>query len=121
MDIAVIGAGVFGAWTALLLSRAGHQVTLIDRQGPANEDSSSAGESRIIRSAYGPDEIYTIMARRSLQLRTQFFCEENCPECFRNTGVLWIATADEPNIHQAQAIFERLRIPYQSLDAKRIA
>lgn len=66
------GAGVFGAWIALPLSRGGNNVTLIDRFGPANEQSSSAGESRIIRSAYGPEEIYTSMARRSLELWKSF-------------------------------------------------
>jgi sarcosine oxidase len=121
MEIAVVGAGVFGAWTALLLSRAGHEVTLLDREGPANEKSSSAGESRIIRSAYGPDEIYTIMARRSLPLWRQFFREENCQNCFRNTGVLWMAKPQEPSIQQARAIFDRLRITYDWLDTEAIA
>jgi len=120
MDVAVVGAGVFGAWTALLFSRAGHKVTLIDRFEPANEQSSSAGESRIIRSAYGPDEIYTLMARRSLQLWKSFFVEEGCPECFRNTGVLWMAPREEPTIWQARAVFERLRIPCEWMVAEEV-
>ncbi|MBV8731109.1 MAG: FAD-dependent oxidoreductase [Acidobacteriia bacterium] len=121
MDVAVVGAGAFGAWTALLLSRAGHKVTLIDRFGPANEHSSSAGESRIIRSAYGPDEIYTSMARRSLQLWKSFFLEERCPECFQNTGVLWMAPKEEPTIWQAKAVFERLLIPCEWMAGEKIA
>jgi 2-polyprenyl-6-methoxyphenol hydroxylase-like FAD-dependent oxidoreductase len=36
MKIAVIGAGAFGSWTAFLLQKAGHHVTLIDRHGPGN-------------------------------------------------------------------------------------
>ncbi len=115
MDIIVIGAGAFGAWTTLLFQRAGHRVTLIDREGPANERSSSAGESRIIRSAYGPDEIYTRMARRSLQTWTSFFRDENCPEYFRKTGVLWVANAAEPSISEARSVFERLSILYEWL------
>ncbi|MBV9441414.1 MAG: FAD-dependent oxidoreductase [Acidobacteriaceae bacterium] len=120
MEVAVIGAGVFGAWTALLLGRAGHQATLIDRREPANEQSSSAGESRVMRSAYGPDEIYSAMARRSLQLWTSFFREENCPECFRKTGVLWIAPSTEASVEQARKIFERLGIAYDWAVAKTI-
>ena len=34
--IAVIGAGVFGTWTAEHLRRAGHRVTLVDAVGPAH-------------------------------------------------------------------------------------
>ena len=110
MEVVVVGAGVFGAWTALSLSKAGHQVTVVDHQGPANSRSSSTGESRIIRSAYGADEIYTVMARRCLQLWTDFLREENRLDCFLKTGVLWMAQAEEASIWQAKAIFERLGI-----------
>jgi len=34
-QIAVIGAGIVGVSTAIWLQRAGHRVTLIDREGPA--------------------------------------------------------------------------------------
>jgi glycine/D-amino acid oxidase-like deaminating enzyme len=68
-DVAVIGAGVFGAWTAWHLARAGKSVLLADAWGPGHSRSSSGGETRIIRLGYGADEIYTRMtnalARRS--------------------------------------------------------
>src|SRR4051812_10961773 len=121
MDIVIVGAGVFGAWTALMFQRAGHCVTLLDRLGPANSRSSSTGESRIIRSAYGRDEVYTKMARRSLQLWKKFFEEENQSECFRPTGVLWMAEAEAPSMRQARSIFDRLGIVYDWLDAAGIS
>ena len=65
--IAVIGAGVFGSWTAEHLRRAGHRVTLVDMAGPANTRASSGGESRMTRAAYGRDAIYTRMAIDSLK------------------------------------------------------
>jgi len=64
--VAIVGAGVFGAWTAHHLQQVGHRVTLIDAWGPAHSRSSSGGESRLIRAAYGKDAIYTRMARDSL-------------------------------------------------------
>jgi sarcosine oxidase len=64
--IAVVGAGVFGAWTAHHLQQAGHKVTLIDAWGPAHSRASSGGESRLTRAAYGKDAIYTRMAMQSL-------------------------------------------------------
>ncbi|MGZ8846878.1 MAG: FAD-dependent oxidoreductase, partial [Pyrinomonadaceae bacterium] len=67
-DVAVVGAGVFGAWTAYQLQQTGKRVVLIDGYGPANNRSSSGDESRIIRMGYGADEIYTRSAQRSLQL-----------------------------------------------------
>ena len=67
-DAAVVGAGVFGAWSAYHLRRAGQDVILLDAYGPANSRASSGGESRIIRMGYGPDELYTRWAVRSLSL-----------------------------------------------------
>src|SRR5438132_1457096 len=58
-DAAVIGAGVFGVWTAFQLCRAGLRVALLDAYGPGNNRSSSGDESRIIRMSYGVDELYT--------------------------------------------------------------
>lgn len=62
---AVIGAGVFGAWTALRLAESGHAVTLIDAYGPANGRASSADHSRVIRTGYGADAIYSEWAAAS--------------------------------------------------------
>ena len=64
-DVAVIGAGVFGAWTAYELARRGKKVVLLDAYGPSNSRASSGGESRIIRMGYGSDEIYTRWAMRA--------------------------------------------------------
>ena len=64
--IAVVGAGVFGAWTAHHLQQAGHKVTLVDAWGPAHSRASSGGESRLTRAGYGRDAIYTRMATDSL-------------------------------------------------------
>ena len=58
-DIAVIGAGAFGGWTALYLREMGHRVTLIDAYGAGNARAASGGESRQIRTQYGEREIYT--------------------------------------------------------------
>ena len=49
--IIVVGAGVFGAWTAEHLRRAGHKVELLDAWGPAHARASSGGESRMTRAA----------------------------------------------------------------------
>jgi sarcosine oxidase len=67
-DVAVIGAGVFGAWTAYQLRRTGRSAVLLDAYGPANARASSGGESRLIRMGYGPDELFTRWSVRSLEL-----------------------------------------------------
>src|SRR5271168_2946756 len=89
-DVAVVGAGVFGAWVAWDLGRRGQRVLLVDAYGPGNARASSAGESRIIRMGYGADEIYTRWAQRSLVQWKDFFAATGL-ELFHPTGVLWLA------------------------------
>jgi len=94
-DVAVIGAGVFGAWTAHHLRQAGQRVVLLDAYGAANSRASSGGESRIIRLGYGADAIYTRSAMRSLALWQQFGHRTVQP-LFHQTGVLWTAAEGDP-------------------------
>ncbi len=90
-DIAVVGAGVFGAWTAFHLTKRGARVLIVDQHGPANSRASSGGETRIIRMSYGADEVYTRSALRSLELWKEFF-----PSMFVKTGVLVTSAASDP-------------------------
>jgi glycine/D-amino acid oxidase-like deaminating enzyme len=92
--ITVFGAGAFGGWTALTLLRRGARVTLVDAWGPGNARSSSGGETRVIRAAYGARRIYTRMAARALELWRAH--ERECRRGFyRNTGVLWMFSGDD--------------------------
>lgn len=93
----VVGAGVFGVWSAHHLQAAGHRVTLIDAYGPANSRSSSGDESRIVRCGYGADEIYTLFAQRSLSLWRTFAARHDAhAPLFHSCGVLWLASGDDP-------------------------
>jgi monomeric sarcosine oxidase len=94
-DVVVIGAGVFGAWTAYHLQRSSRRVLLIDAHGPGNSRSSSGDESRIMRMGYGADEIYTRSAVRSLQSWQELFARTGEP-LFCRTGVLWLAHENDP-------------------------
>lgn len=66
-DVAVIGAGVFGGWTALTLREMGHSVVLIDQYGPGNSKSSSGGDVRGMRAGYGDREYYTRWAIAAME------------------------------------------------------
>lgn len=48
MRIIVVGAGITGVATALVLKREGHDVTLIDRIEPGNENQTSFGNAGIL-------------------------------------------------------------------------
>ncbi len=111
---AVIGAGVFGSWTAYLLRRAGHEVMLIDQYGPASSRASSGGESRIIRASYGPDEIYSRMAVRSLGMWKEFAARSG-RHLFHRTGVLWMAMPDNRYANQSREVLKKIGVPFEDL------
>jgi monomeric sarcosine oxidase len=113
-DVAVVGAGVFGAWTAWHLTRAGKHVLLVDAYGPANARASSAGESRIIRMGYGPDEIYTRWSQRALGLWQEFFARTGQP-LFHRTGVLWLARDNDAYAKQSLETIGRCGVRYERL------
>ncbi|WP_207424152.1 NAD(P)/FAD-dependent oxidoreductase [Desertivirga brevis] len=66
--IVVVGAGAFGGWTALHLQRKGYEVTLVDQFGAGNNQSSSGGETRLIRPYYDNQQVYFDLVLRSIQL-----------------------------------------------------
>ncbi len=114
-DVAVIGAGVFGSWTALHLVRAGRRVALVDAYGPGNARASSGGESRLIRMGYGPDELYTRWSVRSLELWKTFFAGVGKP-LFHKTGILWIANQEEDaQMRATLEVLARVGVPHEKL------
>jgi monomeric sarcosine oxidase len=114
-DVAVVGAGVFGAWTAYWLRQAGRRVALLDAYGPGNARSSSGGETRVIRMAYGDKEIYTRWAMRSLKLWETLFGRVGRP-FFQPVGVLWMARGEDPLTLQSLATLQRLGVNHERLD-----
>jgi sarcosine oxidase len=115
-DVAVVGAGVFGACTAFQLSRAGAEVLLIDAYGPANSRASSGGESRIIRMGYGQDAIYTRMAQRSFMSWQELFARINRPQLFQQTGVLWLARESDSYCEATLKTFQQNKVKFERLE-----
>ncbi len=118
-DVAVIGAGVFGAWTAWHLARRKQRVLLVDAYGPANARASSGGESRIMRMGYGADELYTRWAQRSLAQWKELFAATKQP-LFLETGVLWLAGDDDARLRQTSATLKRCNVAHEELDAAKL-
>jgi monomeric sarcosine oxidase len=115
-DAVVIGAGVFGSWTALQLARNGARVLIVDQHGPANSRASSGGETRIIRMSYGADEIYTRSAMRSLDLWKSFFAE--CGQnLFHPCGALFNGPAKDPYLAATRETLKRAGSKFEWLNA----
>ncbi|HEY6929620.1 MAG TPA: FAD-dependent oxidoreductase, partial [Thermoanaerobaculia bacterium] len=114
-DVAVIGAGVFGAWIAHTLRKKGRRVALLDAYGAGNARSSSGGQTRVIRMGYGDQEIYTRWSMRSLELWKSLFHEAARP-FFQPAGVLWMARGEDPLTTKTLATLKRLGVSHERLE-----
>jgi glycine/D-amino acid oxidase-like deaminating enzyme len=119
--IAVIGSGAFGGWTALYLLRRGARVTLLDAWGAGNSRASSGGDTRVIRGTYGPNQPYTKMVARAMQLWKEHETRWR-RQLVHRTGVLWMAAGGDDQFERGS--LPRLReadIAYQELSTGDIA
>ncbi len=115
-DVAVVGAGVFGAWIALHLAKRGQRVLLLDAYGPGHSRSSSGDESRIIRMGYGADEIYTQWSQRSLVQWKELFAATANQVLFQKTGVLWLAESGNAQLQGNVDVLGRNQVAFEQLD-----
>ena len=118
-DVVVIGAGVFGAWTAWHLANRGQQVLLLDAYGPAHSRASSGGETRIIRMSYGADEIYTRWSLASLVQWKALFAATG-QNLFVPTGVLWLAGQEDTQLDQSIEVLQRCDVAHRVFENARL-
>ncbi len=85
----VVGAGINGVTAAIELKKRGHQVTLVDPGPLPHPLAASTDISKAVRAAYGTDEEYTAMARRSIDLWREWN-EELGLELYHEIGALFM-------------------------------
>jgi glycine/D-amino acid oxidase-like deaminating enzyme len=113
-DVVVIGAGVFGVWTALLLRERGHRVTLLDAYGPGNSRSASGDESRHIRAGYEANGLYSDWAMKSMALWKEREIEFKRRMLYP-AARLQMAKNLTPDLAAQKTVFDKLKIPYEVL------
>jgi len=114
-DVVVIGAGVFGSWTAWHLAKRRLKVLVLDAYGAAHARASSGGETRIIRMSYAADEIYTRWSQQSLAQWKELSASCGQP-LFQQTGVLWLEGEDDLRLRESQATIERCGVAHEVMD-----
>ena len=98
--VVVVGAGAFGGWTALALLRAGMRVTLVDAWGAGNSRASSGGETRVIRTVYNGNALYSQMAARAFTLWREAEQQWKRQVLFR-TGAVWMCETDDSYVRRS--------------------
>jgi sarcosine oxidase len=118
-SVVVVGAGAFGAFTALALRRLGARVTLLDAWGPGNSRASSGGETRILRAVYA-DRIYVELAARAFE-RWAEFERRTGRRFFQPTGALWMVANDSDFVARAAENLRAVGFPFARLETSAAA
>jgi sarcosine oxidase len=113
--VVVVGAGVFGSWTAHHLQNAGHRVTLVDAWGASHSRASSGGESRLTRAGYGRDAIYTRFAHDSLPQWQALSAVSGLP-IFIPSGVVFFSHAEDDYFRGSLDVHKQLGLPIERMD-----
>lgn len=119
-DVIVVGAGVFGAWTAWNLQRQGQKVLLLDAWGAGHARSSSGGETRLIRTEYAANALYTRWAWESLAEWHDLARRHESP-IFQEVGALYFYPQDTAKIDESIALQRSLGIPIEKLTNAQMA
>lgn len=114
-QVVVVGAGVFGSWTAHHLQNAGHRVTLVDAWGASHSRASSGGESRLTRAGYGRDAIYTRFASESLPQWQALSTISGLP-ILVPCGVVFFSEKEDDYFRGSIAVHEQLGLPIERMD-----
>lgn len=112
VDVAVVGAGVMGLWTALNLREMGLSVALIDQYGAGNSKSSSKGEIRGMRLTYGEEEHEMLWARDSCEL-WKIRGAEFGVDMFYQCGALTFRREWTARNNAERALFDKHKVPYE--------
>jgi glycine/D-amino acid oxidase-like deaminating enzyme len=100
-DVIVVGLGGMGSAAAYHLARRGQRVLGLERFGPAHDQGSSHGGSRLIRQACYEDPAYVPLMQRSYELWREL---EGCSgdELLLETGGLLLLSS--PTSSSAPAV-----------------
>jgi glycine/D-amino acid oxidase-like deaminating enzyme len=125
--VVVIGAGIWGSFTALNLVERGERVTLIDAYGPGNSRATSGDETRGIRSSYGDrgdsGELWTRWAREAISRWTAFDAEygpQFGTRFFMKTGDVIMRARDETFLQRTREHWTTLKVPFEALDGDEV-
>jgi len=121
-DIAVIGAGAFGGWTAYHLRKMGARVTLVDTWGPGNSRSTSGEETRGVRTSYGDRPHGVLWARWASQAVQRWkdwdaeFSRTTQENVFHTTGDLIFRKDWEPFMKDTRKNWDTVGVKYEVLE-----
>lgn len=115
MKIGVIGAGAWGLPSALELRMRGHEVTLIDRDVPGGELSSSRGTTRLWRLADPRPEVGAVLGPAVEAMDR--LGERLGVTLYNRNGLVW---RDEGSLDSTTRTLDATATPYERVPSDRV-
>jgi len=128
-SVLIIGCGVFGVGFAIELKKRGYKnVRIVDEtvregkdKGTPNPIASSTDISKVVRSDYGNDEVYTFMNDEAID-RWHALNKKWGEEIYHECGLLVLSTHKQlpPVQEDTFQLLKRVGYPIQKIDGKQI-
>ena len=115
-DVIVLGVGGFGSGAAYHLARRGLRVLGLDRFGPAHDQGSSHGETRIIRKAYFEHPDYVPLLLQAYDLWADLEAESQ-RQLFWKCGLMLAGLPDSEAISGARLSASQHDLTIENLSA----
>jgi len=115
-DVIVLGVGSMGSSACYHLAKRGYKVLGLEQFDIPHELGSHAGQSRIIRKAYGEGSDYVPLLERAYQ-NWQTLETETGSTVYYKTGLAYFGTLDDPFLKTVIGSSEKYKIPLDNLTA----
>lgn len=116
-DVIVLGVGSMGSATAYHLAKRGHKVLGLEQFDIPHEQGSHAGQSRIIRKAYGEDPAYVPLLERAYENWKTLEAETHS-QVYYKTGLVYFGADRDPFLETIKESSSKYSIPVNRLTAE---
>lgn len=113
-DVIVLGVGSMGASTCYHLAKQGYKVLGLEQFDIPHELGSHAGQSRIIRKAYGEASDYVPLLERAYE-NWETLVAETGTQVYYKTGLVYFGATDNPFLKTVKQSSAEYNIPVNSL------
>ena len=118
-DVIVVGVGSMGSAAVHTLAARGLRVLGLENFGPAHDQGSAHGGSRIIRQAYFEGPEYVPLLRRAFEGWREL-AEQSGRDLIRLCGGIYLGDPENPVVTGSRAAAALYGLPHEVLDAGEI-
>lgn len=113
-DVIVLGVGSMGSATCYQLAKQGYKVLGLEQFDIPHELGSHAGQSRIIRKAYGEASDYVPLLERAYE-NWQTLEDETGSQVYHRTGLVYFGATDDSFLNTVKQSSAEYKIPVHTL------